>query len=161
MHYPLPVEEDVTSIRTAIHAALIAELVPQIRERVLYEYIQGMLPADADLKQEQADRFERQATQIVKRATMQSWYSIRQDVYTRDNGICHVCGDVTPRRHYECGHIIDRVCGGSDRPSNLVTMCIACNRHKPCHTSRAEYIAWLDAGDWRDGVIARLLERLA
>lgn len=95
-------------------------------------------------------------SEINEISSAPSWPTLCKQVYDRDSAQCHVCGVTVPWSVYECGHIIDRVCGGSDRLSNLVTMCKACNRMKPCHSNRAEYIDWLDAGDWRNDIIARL-----
>lgn len=89
-------------------------------------------------------------------ADSRSWPTLRKVVFDRDQAQCHVCGRIIDWSNYECGHIIDRVCGGADCLSNLVTMCSGCNRMKPCHETRSEYIAWLAAGDWRESVTARL-----
>ncbi len=77
-----------------------------------------------------------------------SWPSIRRLIWRRDNGTCQVCNREVSD-YFECGHIVDRVAGGSDLPSNLVTMCYLCNRLKPIHETREQYVAWLEAGDWR------------
>jgi hypothetical protein len=60
--------------------------------------------------------------------------------------VCQVCGDALEWQEYECGHIIDCCVGGSDRLSNLVCMCIVCNRLKPLTETRAEYMAWARQG---------------
>lgn len=90
------------------------------------------------------------------RPTPKSWHAIRNRVFKRDRAQCHVCGSTVPRSFYECGHIVDRMCGGEDRLSNLVTMCRTCNRLKPVHETRDEYITWIDTGDWRASVGERL-----
>lgn len=65
-------------------------------------------------------------------------------IYSRDGGVCHVCALRVPFDYYECGHIVDVMCGGSTRDSNLVVMCRLCNqRRKPLHDTRAEYLEWL------------------
>lgn len=87
---------------------------------------------------------------------IRDWRVLRREVYDRDRAICHVCGAHVPPTNYECGHIIDRMCGGWDHPSNLVVMCRTCNRMKPPHDTRAEYMAWLEAGDWRESVVTRV-----
>lgn len=85
-----------------------------------------------------------------------SWPTLRQTVYDRDRAQCHVCGAFVFWRNYECGHIVDRMCGGHDRLSNLVTMCRTCNRLKPVHETRDEYATWINTGDWRASVGERL-----
>lgn len=79
----------------------------------------------------------------VKRATILSWVATAARVYERDRGYCHACNLAVPRDYYECGHIIDRCRGGSDRMSNLVVMCNVCNRLKPLHDSRSAYLDWV------------------
>lgn len=77
-----------------------------------------------------------------------SWTRTREYVFDRDWGICHACGNEIDRAEYECGHIIDRVCGGSDALANVVVMCRTCNQLKPCHETVEQYVAWVDAGGW-------------
>lgn len=67
----------------------------------------------------------------------------RKRIYARDHGVCHVCAIAIEFDLYEIGHIIDRCRGGSDRDSNLVTMCIVCNRRKPVHETRNSYLNWV------------------
>ena len=87
-----------------------------------------------------------QAAKAALRGTTFPWLHLRALVYERDHGVCQVCGDAIDRDSYECGHIIDRVVGGSDRLSNLVCMCITCNRLKPLTETREQYIAWASQG---------------
>ena len=87
-----------------------------------------------------------QAAKAALRGTTLPWSHLRALVYERDRGMCQVCGDAVDLDSYECGHIIDRVVGGSDRLSNLVCMCISCNRLKPLTETREEYIAWASEG---------------
>lgn len=86
------------------------------------------------------------AGQAAIRGTELPWGKTRDIVYERDSGRCQVCGDSVDWDNYECGHIIDRVAGGSDRLSNVVCMCRACNRLKPVTETREEYIAWAIQG---------------
>lgn len=78
----------------------------------------------------------------LRRATSEDWSSIRRRIWIRDGGVCHVCtfGVVW---EYDCGHIIDRAVGGTDRDSNLVVMHGGCNQLKPPHRTREQYEAWL------------------
>jgi hypothetical protein len=84
----------------------------------------------------------RHAADAALKGTILSWDQTRQLIWERDGRVCQVCGDSITWQQYECGHIIDRCVGGSDRPSNLVCMCIVCNRLKPLTETRAEYMAW-------------------
>lgn len=72
-----------------------------------------------------------------------SWYKMRSVIFVRDNGVCQICGTELEWEFYECSHIVDRCAGGSDLPSNLVAGCNVCNRWKPIHESRSEYVEWL------------------
>lgn len=87
-----------------------------------------------------------QAAKAALRGTTFPWSHLRALVYERDHGVCQVCGDAVDLDSYECGHIIDRVVGGSDRLPNLVCMCITCNRLKPLTETREQYIAWASQG---------------
>jgi len=84
----------------------------------------------------------------VQHGATAAWNTVRKSIYARDGGVCHVCGDDVPREYYECGHIVDRCRGGSDRPSNLVCMCNVCNRLKPVHATRDEYVRWATEPAW-------------
>lgn len=83
------------------------------------------------------------------RATLPSWERLRELVYERDHGICWVCREPVPERHYELGHIVDRVMGGADAPENVVVMCVLCNRaYKDCHATFEEALEWRNK--WRN-----------
>lgn len=74
---------------------------------------------------------------------MTAWRVLRRRVYRRDAGRCQVClGKVG--RLWDLGHLVDRAMGGGDLESNLVLMCVHCNRKKkPLHRTRAEALIWL------------------
>ena len=60
------------------------------------------------------------------------WVSIREAVLRRDNYKCVECG--TPCRSAEADvhHLLPRSAGGTDEPSNLVTLCDGCHAaHHP------------------------------
>ena len=60
-----------------------------------------------------------------------------------DRGECWACGEIVGEQYLERGHLIDRVCGGSDYPSNIMPMCNLCNRVlKPCHENMEEVLKW-------------------
>lgn len=80
------------------------------------------------------------------RGTKLSWEKVRRLVWERDNGTCQVCHLKITLDEYDCGHVIDRMLGGSDRPDNLVCMCRVCNQLKPPTKTRQEYIEWAGKG---------------
>jgi hypothetical protein len=100
-----------------------------------------------------------QAAKAALRGTTLPWSHLRVLVYERDRGVCQVCGDTVDLAFYECGHIIDRVVGGSDRLSNLVCMGISCNRVKPLTETREAYIAWASEGGPIRQIIANVIGR--
>lgn len=152
MPYPLPDEEDIEAIRQDLARLIEERDAPVIRRRMIDDYVKGRIEIEEIAPERIAAKVQSRVAKIVKRGTEADWRTTRRKVYLRDNGICHVCGRDVPWDGYECGHIIDRVCGGTDRPSNLVTMHILCNQMKPFHETRAEYLAWIDSGGWLQDV---------
>jgi hypothetical protein len=73
---------------------------------------------------------------------MANWKLTRKQVYERDKATCQVCGRQLNWNIYECGHVVDRVAGGSDALANLVAMCLICNRLKPIHETEEEFNEW-------------------
>jgi hypothetical protein len=86
---------------------------------------------------------------LAKRGTSESWFVIRRRIWTRDTGVCQVCQTKIALCDYQCGHIVDRMAGGSDRDDNLVVMSGASNQFKPVHDTRAAYDAWIEGGYWK------------
>ena len=67
------------------------------------------------------------------------WREVRKRVYERDNWTCQDCGckclakravRQDPKRKIQAHHIIRRRDGGSDEPSNLVTLCMRCHMRR-------------------------------
>ncbi len=59
------------------------------------------------------------------------WRKLRTAVIERDGGVCQDCGRALghlPSWYTEVHHIIPRVNGGGDHPSNLKTLCVECHR---------------------------------
>lgn len=52
---------------------------------------------------------------------------VRREVYDRDGRKCKHCGT---NERLSIDHIIARINGGTDDPSNLQTLCMPCNRRK-------------------------------
>lgn len=98
---------------------------------------------------------------LAQRGTEMSWTKIRKLVYERDKGLCYICKTFVEWQFYECGHIVDRVCGGSDLPENLVTMCNVCNRGvKPLHKTRKEFDEWMDRGGEKHELVKMVVQCL-
>jgi hypothetical protein len=100
-----------------------------------------------------------QAAKAALRGTTIPWSHLRAIVYERDRGTCQVCGDAVDLNSYKCGHIIDRIVGGSDLLSNLVCICISCNQLKPLTETREAYIAWASEGGPIRQIIANVIGR--
>lgn len=99
------------------------------------------------------------ADKAAARGTLLNWNRLRKLVWERDSGICQVCGRTLSWEQWECGHIVDRCVGGTDKPGNLVVMCIICNRLKPLHVTHEDYEAWRDGGYWWSDITGREPER--
>lgn len=97
----------------------------------------------------------------VSRGTMLSWSTLRKLVWLRDDERCDVCGNQITWEMYHCGHIVDRVCGGSDRLDNLVVMCNYCNLfRKDLHETKEQYIEWRDNRTWQKQERAMIAEMI-
>lgn len=60
------------------------------------------------------------------------WRSIRESVLRRDNFKCVECGMQCNRAEADVHHLLPRSAGGSNEPSNLVTLCDGCHAaHHP------------------------------
>lgn len=55
-----------------------------------------------------------------------NWPVIRAGILRRDNRTCQVCGQ--RGQAVDVDHIVPRIEGGSDQPSNLRTICASLNR---------------------------------
>lgn len=156
LSYPLPEEEDLERVRADIRARHESDIRARVRDKVLDDFADGLFEFSA-VEPEVNRRVEGALAPILRRATTYSWDKIRTLIYERDAARCHPCGRLVKPRDYECGHIIDRCAGGTDRLSNLVAMCGLCNRRKPVHEMRAEYIAWAAETFENTKAIAHLL----
>lgn len=138
--YALPAE-DSADVLADVRAGLAATQRGRIRTKVIDAWgndAEGARPSSWI-----NEETERRLATILRRGTAEGWSTIRARVFARDRAICHVCGQAVAADDYECGHIIDRCADGTDRDSNLVVMHVLCNRMKPVHVTRAEYLAWL------------------
>jgi len=60
------------------------------------------------------------------------WRRIRESILRRDNFSCVECGKPCNRGEADIHHLLPRSAGGSDEPSNLVTLCDGCHAaHHP------------------------------
>ena len=53
-------------------------------------------------------------------------------IYTRDEGVCHLCGELTPRREATLDHVVPLSKGGSDHHTNLRLA------HRSCNSGRGD-----------------------
>jgi hypothetical protein len=61
----------------------------------------------------------------------------------QNGGRCWACGRLVGREYLECGHLIDKVCGGNNLWNNIRPMCGYCNQiDKPLHNTIREVLAW-------------------
>jgi len=51
----------------------------------------------------------------------------RTEILERDDYTCQSCGEQKPAEELEVHHVIPKVKGGSDAPTNLITLCIPCH----------------------------------
>jgi hypothetical protein len=68
------------------------------------------------------------------------WEDIRRRVVSRDGGRCQECG--TSRHPLHVHHIESLSQGGSDDPSNLVTLCEDCHSRYHSHMGGGQRRAW-------------------
>jgi RecQ family ATP-dependent DNA helicase len=61
-----------------------------------------------------------------------TWQEVRKVVLARDHNRCVSCGEVCEKGEADVHHLMPRSLGGSDEPSNLVTLCDGCHgAHHP------------------------------
>ena len=58
----------------------------------------------------------------------------RQNIYTRDRGLCQYCGRELSRQEVTYDHVVPKSQGGATTWENVVTSCVECNSHKGGHT---------------------------
>lgn len=139
----LPPECDLSEVIMELYDRFVTEEWKKLLDRILASpYANSPTAGDAEWA------VRKSAAMRAMRGTLLSWEKIRQIVYERDAGVCNVCGGFVEWRHYECGHIIEKFLCGVDHPSNLVVMHVICNRLKPVHRTRGEYLAWVRCGAW-------------
>ena len=76
------------------------------------------------------------------RMAIDLWHKMRQFVYARDKGTCRYCDAHVELFECHIHHTLELSEGGTNHPSNLKTLCVAChkNRH-PFMKSILERIA--------------------
>lgn len=55
---------------------------------------------------------------------------VRDVVYGRDKGICHICGNFNPLNNWHLDHIIPLSKGGKHAYENVAVSCPSCNLKK-------------------------------
>jgi ATP-dependent DNA helicase RecQ len=69
---------------------------------------------------------------IVTGAVGEHWHNIRESILRRDNFKCVECGAPCDPDDADIHHLLPRSAGGSDEPSNLITLCDGCHAaHHP------------------------------
>jgi hypothetical protein len=63
----------------------------------------------------------------------------REEILKRDNNTCQRCGKKKQRRFLEVHHIIPRSKGGTDDPTNLITLCHHCHDRETWYGHRRAY----------------------
>jgi ATP-dependent DNA helicase RecQ len=61
-------------------------------------------------------------------AVSADWVNIREAVLRRDNYKCLECGTPCHSAEADVHHLLPRSAGGTDEPSNLVTLCDGCGQ---------------------------------
>jgi ATP-dependent DNA helicase RecQ len=59
-----------------------------------------------------------------------AWAATRQTVLARDGFHCQDCSDQVDRSELDAHHLVPRAMGGTDEPSNLVTLCDGCHARR-------------------------------
>src|SRR6516164_5279936 len=68
----------------------------------------------------------------IKMLRSSDWATIRETVLRRDNYKCRECGKPCRSAEADVHHLLPRSAGGTDEPSNLVTLCDGCHAaHHP------------------------------
>ena len=71
------------------------------------------------------------------------YYDIRYYVFARDNYTCQVCKQ--KNKILQTHHIVYKSKGGTDKPDNLITVCINCHTHKN-HQEGEIFWRWMENG---------------
>lgn len=89
--------------------------------------------------------------------------SLRLQILRRDNHTCQSCGAKAPDVALEVDHVLPVALGGSDEPSNLRTLCEACNSGKAATPPDAATVAKVseDAVRWSQAIKAAADNMLA
>jgi hypothetical protein len=83
---------------------------------------------------------------------------LRFEILRRDAHTCRYCGGQAPDVQLTVDHVIPRVLGGSDDPTNLVTACKDCNSGKSSVSPDSSIVADVDAAAL---LFAKAMERAA
>jgi ATP-dependent DNA helicase RecQ len=89
------------------------------------------------------------------------WQHIRNIVLARDQRRCVDCGEECNRGEADVHHLIPRSIGGSDEPSNLVTLCDGC--HGAHHPNLQASLSgrFIERWGFASGKVARRTKRAA
>ena len=78
---------------------------------------------------------------------IRGWKATRRRVYSRDHGLCWVCGLQADADNFDLDHVIARQYGGEDKDYNLRVAHPSCNRGR---TPRAQKVRlpWATPSRW-------------
>ena len=68
-----------------------------------------------------------QASEVIPSGQPTDWQEIRASVLVRDGRRCADCSTVEHAADLDIHHLVPRSAGGSDEPSNLITLCDGCH----------------------------------
>lgn len=77
------------------------------------------------------------AGNLLRHRSRGAWETVRRQILERDKGLCLLClaaGRPTVAR--EVDHILPGEDGGTDRPSNLQSLCVDCHKAKTAAEQR-------------------------
>jgi len=84
----------------------------------------------------QTDNKTKPIKKITKNSLPKTIRSLVWDKYIgkeKGIGICYVCSNEINSKHFECGHVVARKCGGTDTADNLRPICSMCNKSVGAH----------------------------
>jgi ATP-dependent DNA helicase RecQ len=82
---------------------------------------------------------DRMSSSSSVRGLSPDWVTVRETILNRDNYRCVECGIPCTHSEADIHHLLPRSVGGSDEPSNLVTLCDGC--HAAHHPQLAGHLA--------------------
>jgi 5-methylcytosine-specific restriction endonuclease McrA len=107
------------SVATALRYRRLSNKYKQLYEKTISKPVQTLQPPTPKPHTSQKA--------IDARTRLEAYLEIRKEIFLRDHSKCRECGF---QNHLQVHHIIPRSKGGSDDPSNLITLCNRCHQSK-------------------------------